>query len=87
MKVARRDVTFLQAGRILKLKTKLLTQRRLKMKKLRKLGIKKVTLRDLDEPIMHGMAGGVLTSATCPVQSCKVCVTDTAKVGECCALR
>ncbi|MFZ0773752.1 MAG: hypothetical protein WCA49_05190 [Candidatus Sulfotelmatobacter sp.] len=58
------------------------------MKKLKKLEIKKVTLRDLDEPTMQEMAGGVLTNAgTCPVNTCKVCPTDTAKVGECCAIR
>jgi hypothetical protein len=59
------------------------------MKKFNKLAIKKVTLRDLDEPLMQGMAGGAVTAAgaTCPVPSCKVaCVTDTAvKGGECCS--
>jgi hypothetical protein len=56
------------------------------MKKFKKLAIKKVTLRDLDEPLMQGMAGGALTDATCPAQTCKVCPTDTAKVGVCCAV-
>ncbi len=37
------------------------------MKKLKKLHLKKVTLRDLDEPTMQVMAGGAHTSAhTCP---------------------
>ena len=37
------------------------------MKKLKKLHLKKITLRDLDEPTMQGMAGGGNTSAhTCP---------------------
>jgi hypothetical protein len=57
------------------------------MKKPKKLEIKKVTLRNLDEPITEWMAGGALTTApTCP-QTCKVCPTDTAKVGECCAIK
>ena len=55
------------------------------MKKFKKLEIKKVTLRDLDEPTMKEIAGAVPTNATCPVQSCKVCITDTAKVGMCCS--
>jgi hypothetical protein len=55
------------------------------MKKFKKLEIKKVTLRDLDEPAMKEIAGAVPTNvATCP-QSCKVCVTETAKVGMCCS--
>ena len=38
------------------------------MKKLKKLHLKKITLRDLDEPTMQGMAGGAHTAArTCPV--------------------
>jgi hypothetical protein len=57
------------------------------MKNIKKLAIHKVTLRDLDEPLMRGIAGGVLTDATCPAQSCKVCPTDTAKVGECCSVK
>jgi hypothetical protein len=58
------------------------------MKKFNKLAIKKVTLRDLDEPLMQGMAGGAVTDAgaTCPAQSCKICPTDTAKVGVCCSV-
>jgi hypothetical protein len=56
------------------------------VKKLKKLAIKKVTLRNLDDTLMQGLAGGALTDGTCPAQSCKVCVTDTAKVGECCAV-
>ncbi len=58
------------------------------MKKLKKLQIKKVTLRDLDEPIMQGMAGGVLTAGkTCPLNSCKACTGTCSGPpgGECCA--
>ncbi len=41
------------------------------MKKLKKLQLKKVTLRDLDEPTMQGMAGGNNTSArTCATCNC-----------------
>ena len=52
------------------------------MKKLRKLHLKKVTLRDLDEPTMQGMAGGQdgkhpptsahTCAATCPA-TCGAC--------------
>jgi hypothetical protein len=42
------------------------------MKKLKKLAIKKVTLLDLDEPTMHGIAGGI--TVTCPANTCKTCV-------------
>jgi natural product precursor len=43
------------------------------VKKLKKLQLKKVTLRDLDEPTMQGVAGGAHTSAgTCPPASCAV---------------
>ncbi len=48
------------------------------MKKLKKLHLKKVTLRDLDEPTMQGMAGGQdnkhHTSAhTCPATCANTC--------------
>jgi natural product precursor len=46
------------------------------VKKLKKLQIKKVTLRDLDEPTMLGMAGGGQTVAnTCPVTCHSTCAT------------
>ena len=50
------------------------------MKKLKKLHLKKVTLRDLDEPTMQGMAGGQdgkhHTSAhTCPATCAHTCAT------------
>ncbi|MFZ0773749.1 MAG: hypothetical protein WCA49_05205 [Candidatus Sulfotelmatobacter sp.] len=55
------------------------------MKKTRKLEIKKVTLRDLDEPTMQGMAGGIVSLiGTC--QTCKTCYTDcgtTCSVAKC----
>ena len=51
------------------------------MKKLKKLQLKKVTLRDLDEPTMQGMAGGGKTSAhTCPASCGGTCGTCP---GEC----
>ncbi len=44
------------------------------MKKLKKLQLKKVTLRDLDEPTMQGMAGGGQTLAqTCPATCALTC--------------
>jgi natural product precursor len=36
------------------------------VKKLKKLQLKKVTLRDLDEPTLQGMAGGATAAHTCP---------------------
>jgi natural product precursor len=36
------------------------------MKKLKKLKIKKVTLRDLDETSMQGVAGGISVNTNCP---------------------
>ena len=43
------------------------------MKKLKKLHLKKITLQDLDEPTMQGMAGGNNTSThTCPA-TCNTC--------------
>jgi natural product precursor len=62
------------------------------MKKLRKLEIKKVTLQNLDEPLLNRVAGGN-TTPTC-VKSCGgTCFscndscggTCTAKVGQCCS--
>ena len=49
------------------------------MKKLTKLAIKKVTLRDLDEPALDSMAGGYNLTHTCsqnPIYTCQgtVCV-------------
>jgi len=51
------------------------------MKKTKKLGIKKVTLRDLDEPKLQAMAGG-LTGAgptdcpqICNITKPKTCLT------------
>ncbi len=45
------------------------------MKKLKKLQLKKVTLRDLDEPTMQGIAGGARTSApTCPATCANTCI-------------
>jgi len=42
------------------------------MKKLNKLAIKKTTLRDLDEPTLRAMAGGVAkpTLGACPSGAC-----------------
>jgi natural product precursor len=44
------------------------------MKKLKKLAIKKVTLRDLDEKSMEGMAGGTVKICTavtfCGISAC-----------------
>jgi natural product precursor len=63
------------------------------MKKLKKLTIKKVTLRDLDEQTLQGIAGGLTDTPTCPGpnETCKTCAlpctqtaTNTAKVGQCC---
>jgi hypothetical protein len=56
------------------------------VKKTKKLGIKKVTLRNLDEPTLDVMAGG--QSATCPIisicggscpirQTCLTCTQHT----------
>jgi natural product precursor len=50
------------------------------VKKVKKLQLKKVTLRDLDEPTMQGMAGGGNTVAhtcpnTCPVTCHSTCAT------------
>ena len=45
------------------------------MKKLKKLQLKKVTLRDLDEPAMQGMAGAGHTSApTCAATCAATCI-------------
>jgi len=47
------------------------------MKKSKKLALKKVTLRDLDEPTLHGMVGGATSTCagdkTCPVKTCVTC--------------
>ena len=55
------------------------------MKKLKKLHIKKVTLRDLDEPAMQGMAGGQdnkhhTSAPTCPA-TCVTCACTHVKCG------
>jgi hypothetical protein len=47
------------------------------VKKLKKLLLKKVTLRDLDEPAMEAMAGGNLTLAPiCPLRTETCCKTS-----------
>jgi hypothetical protein len=43
-----------------------------RVKKITKLAIKKVTLRDLDEPMLDGMAGGIPRSY---MSGCNPCVT------------
>lgn len=48
------------------------------MKKSAKLSIKKVTLRNLDEPTLNGLAGG----ATTPETVCATCICT--KVGYTC---
>ena len=54
------------------------------MKKLKKLHLKKVTLRDLDEPTMQGIAGGAHTSAhTCPATCASTCPATCA--GQTCS--
>ena len=40
------------------------------MKKLKKLAVKKITLQDLDEPIMEAMAGGNTGRLTCVTYDC-----------------
>jgi hypothetical protein len=49
-------------------------------KRVTKLGIKKVTLRDLDDPALAAMAGGT-TGDTCNEPA--TCVCPTTKVGTC----
>ena len=48
-------------------------------KSIKKLGIKKVTLRDLDDPTLNAMAGGT-TGATCNENTC---FCKTANLGTC----
>jgi natural product precursor len=43
------------------------------VKKLKKLHLKKVTLRDLDEPTMQGVAGGATSAHTCPHTCANTC--------------
>lgn len=43
------------------------------MKKLNKLGVKKITLRNLDQPALDGIGGAL--SVTCPIHTCATCVT------------
>jgi len=43
------------------------------VKKLSKLGIKKITLRNLDEPTLDKIGGGL--SKTCAIDTCDTCVT------------
>jgi hypothetical protein len=51
------------------------------MKKTNKLAIKKVTLRDLDEPAINDVIGGLTgvtcfksaCGGTCPVRTCDTC--------------
>ena len=55
------------------------------VKKLSKLGIKKITLLNLDEPTLDKIGGGL--SKTCAIDTCATCVTceachDITKVGE-----
>ena len=55
---------------------------------MKKLRINKVTLRDLDEPTLQGMAGGAYTqgltcNGTCPADTCKACLTQAPKL-TCC---
>jgi hypothetical protein len=50
------------------------------VKKLKKLAIRKITLQDLDEPLLYGVAGGatltcVTNCVTCRGSDCSVCAT------------
>ena len=45
------------------------------MKKLRKLTIKKITLRDLDQPSLDRVIGGVKTETVCNQTECGTCNT------------
>jgi len=58
------------------------------MKKLKKLEIKKVTLRDLDDQTMQGVAAGATTPVTArggtPIKSCKIQCGTGCNHGVCC---
>jgi hypothetical protein len=52
-------------------------QRRSTVKKSKKIEIKKITLKDLDEPEMNYVAGGIETVvATCPLHTQTCCKTS-----------
>jgi hypothetical protein len=62
------------------------------MKKLKRLAIKKVTLRDLDDPALDAIAGGTTGDtcnfpATCEcytrIRTCKTCNTNVSCDGTC----
>jgi natural product precursor len=53
------------------------------MKKGTKITLKKVTLKDLDEPKLEALAGGypihtsLTCGKTCPVKTCDTCVVNS----------
>jgi hypothetical protein len=54
------------------------------MKKLNKLGLKKVTLKDLDEPKLEGVAGAIPLSYT---TGCVHCITGPTCAGPSCLIK
>jgi len=52
------------------------------MKKLKKLGINKVTLRNLDQPSLDGVAAGCCVTE--PNTRCHTCAGNTCVVGRTC---